>query len=108
MIMKIKTVLTPRNFMELVSSTGNIYKTTVIIAKRAKQISLKTKAELNDRLVEFPSPTDNLEEAFDNKEHIEISKFYEKQPKPAIVATEEFLDDKLMYRYAEVETFSEA
>ena len=94
--------------MELVSSTGNIYKTTVIIAKRAKQISLKTKAELNERLVEFPAPTDNLEEAFDNKEHIEISKSYEKQPKPAIVATEEFLNDQLMYRYAEVTTSSEA
>ncbi len=99
--MKTKTVLTPQSFIELISSTGNIYKTVVIIAKRAKQIALRNKEELNDRLAEFPSHTDNEEEAFDNKEHIEISKFYEKQPKPATVATGEFLDDKLMYRYAD-------
>ena len=106
--MKIKTALTSKNFMELLSSTGNIYKTTVIIAKRAKQISLKTQEELKDKLAAFPSSTDNVEEAFGNKEHREISECYEKQPKPVIVATEEFLDDRLMYRYAEVETFLKA
>ncbi|MEM9416789.1 MAG: DNA-directed RNA polymerase subunit omega [Bacteroidota bacterium] len=104
--MKTKTAITPRNFIALANPTGNIYESTVIIAKRSKQIALKTKEELNDKLAEFASQVDNLEEVFENKEHIEISKFYEKQPKPAITATEEFLADKLMRRYAEVETSS--
>ena len=92
--------------MTLVNSTGNIYESTVIIARRSKQIALETKEELNDKLAEFASQADNLEEVFENKEHIEISKFYEKQPKPAITATGEFLADKLTYRYAEVEDSS--
>ena len=106
--MKTKTALTPRNIMALVRPTGNIYATTVIIARRAKQITLRTKEELNDKLAEFVSHADNVEEVFENKEHIEISKFYEKQPKPATIATEEFLADKMMYRYADVEAFPAA
>ena len=106
--MKTKTTLKPRNFTELTSATGNIYESTVTIAKRSKQIALKTKEELNNKLAEFVSQADNLEEVFENKEHIEISKFYEKQPKPTTIATEEFLADKLMYRYADAEISSEA
>ena len=87
--------------MELVKPTGNIYETTVIIARRAKQIAVKTKEELDAKLAEFISHSDNAEEIFENKEHIEISKSYEKQPKPVIIATEEFLANKMMYRYPE-------
>jgi len=102
--MKQSIALTPRNFVELVKSTGNIYETTVIIAKRAKQIAVKTKEELDAKLAEFISHSDNVEEVFENKEHMEISTSYEKQPKPVIIATEEFLADKMMYRYPEEAT----
>lgn len=106
--MKAKTTLTPRRFTDLVSDTCNLYESTVLIAKRSKQIVLKTKEELNDKLAEFVTQADNLEEVFENKEHIEISKFYEKQPKPATIATEEFLTDKLTYRYADEDAAAEA
>jgi DNA-directed RNA polymerase subunit K/omega len=101
--MKQSTALTPKNFVELVKPTGNIYETTVVIAKRAKQIALKIKEELNDRLAEFESQIDNLEEIFENEERIEISKHYEKQPKPAIISTEEFLSGEITYRYPDGE-----
>jgi DNA-directed RNA polymerase subunit K/omega len=101
--MKQSTTLTPRNFAELVKPTGNIYETTIVIAKRAKQIAVNIKEELDSKFVEFVSHADNLDEGFENKEHIEISKFYEKQPKPAIISTEEFLADKIMYRYPDEE-----
>lgn len=103
MIMKTKKTLIPRNFADLVKPTGNLYESIVVIAKRSKQIVLKTKEELNDKLAEFATQADNLEEVFENKEHIEISKFYEKQPKPTTIATEEFLTDKITYRYADTE-----
>lgn len=93
--MKQSTALAPENFVELVKPTGNIYEATVIIAKRAKQSALKIKEELNDRLAEFESQTDNLEEVFENEERIEISKYYEKQPKPVVISTEEFYLAKL-------------
>ena len=99
MIMKQSIALSPRNFVELVNSTGNIYETTVIIAKRAKKNALKTKEELDARLVEFVSHTDNLEEVIEDKKRIEISKSYEKQPKPVSMAIEELLDGKIMVRY---------
>jgi DNA-directed RNA polymerase subunit K/omega len=99
MMIKQSVALAPRNFVALVEPTGNIYETTVIIAKRAKQITVKIKEELDAKLDEFISHADNVEEVCENKEHIEISKFYEKQPKPAIIATEEFLADKIMYHY---------
>jgi DNA-directed RNA polymerase subunit K/omega len=95
--------LTPENFVELVKPTGNIYETTVVIAKRSKQIALKIKEELNDRLAEFESQTDNLEEIFENEERIEISKYYEKQPKPAVVSTEAFLSGEVVYGYPDGE-----
>ena len=103
MIMKPSTALTPRNFAELAKPTGNIYETAVIIAKRAKQIVVKTKEELNDKFAEFESHADNLEEVFENEERIEISKYYEKQSKPTVVSTEEFLADEIAYRYSDEE-----
>jgi DNA-directed RNA polymerase subunit K/omega len=87
-----------RDLKEFSDKTGNIYKSIVIIAKRANQISVEIKEELNRKLEEFASYTDNLEEIFENREQIEISKFYERLPKPNSIATEEFLNDKIYYR----------
>ncbi|MFB6340275.1 DNA-directed RNA polymerase subunit omega [Saccharicrinis sp. FJH2] len=87
-----------RDTMELSSDTGNIYETVMIIAKRANQISAEMKEELNRKLQEFASYTDNLEEVFENREQIEISKFYERLPKPALIATEEYIEDNVYYR----------
>ena len=79
--------------------SGNLYKAIVIAAKRANQISVEIKDELNRKLEEFANYSDNLEEVFENREQIEISRFYERMPKSTIVATEEFLDGELTYRY---------
>ena len=81
-----------RNTDELAEPTGNIYESVAIISKRAKQISTNMKEELNGKLAEFASTVDNLEEIFENREQIEISRFYERMPKPTLIATEEFLD----------------
>jgi DNA-directed RNA polymerase subunit K/omega len=83
------------NFEE---KTGNIYESLVVLAKRANHISAEMKEELNEKLSEFASMTDNLEEVFENREQIEISKHYEKLPKPTLVAVQEFLDGKIYYR----------
>ena len=87
-----------RNTAELVGETGNIYKSVAIISKRANQISQKLKEELNGKLAEFATTVDNLEEVFENREQIEISKHYERLPKPTILATEEFTDGKVFFR----------
>jgi DNA-directed RNA polymerase subunit K/omega len=80
----------------------------VIISKRARQIAINIKEELNSKLSEFATTVDNLEEVFENREQIEISKFYERMPKPTTTATEEFLDGKLNFRYrSEEETQAE-
>jgi DNA-directed RNA polymerase subunit K/omega len=79
--------------------TGNIYQTVRIIAKRANKISIDMKQELNRKLEEFAYFTDNLEEVFENREQIEISKFYERLPKPTQIAIQEFLDGKLHYEF---------
>lgn len=100
--MKTETSLTTKNFVDLVEPTGNVYESTVIIAKRAKAIASKLKSELNSKLAEFDiHQEDNLEEVLDNKEHIEISKFYEKKPKATITATHEFLEGKVKSYYPE-------
>ena len=78
--------------MDLDKETGNIYESVNIIARRANQISTELKAELNRKLADFSSPTDTMEETFENREQIEISRYYERLPKPVIIATEEFLD----------------
>ena len=87
-----------RNIHDLDRSTGNIYESLVIIAKRANQISNNVKEELHTKLAEFASSNDNLEEVFENREQIEISKHYERMPKPTLVAIDEFLNDKVYFR----------
>lgn len=80
------------------SKTGNIYESLAIISKRANQIGSEIKEELTSKLSEFASHTDNLEEVFENREQIEISKFYERLPKPTAIAVNEFMDDKIYHR----------
>ncbi len=96
--MAIQAAITTRDIDELASKTGNIYKSIAVISKRSRQISSNLKEELSSKLAEFASTVDNLEEVFENREQIEISKFYERMPKPTRTAVEEFLEDKLMYR----------
>ncbi|MFI5221866.1 MAG: DNA-directed RNA polymerase subunit omega [Bacteroidia bacterium] len=78
--------------------TGNVYESIAIISKRANQISAQMKEELHNKLQEFTNDNDTLEEVFENREQIEISSFYEKLPKPSLIAIEEFLNDKIYYR----------
>ena len=88
----------PRDTRELDNPTGNLYESVVIVSKRANQIASQLKEELNAKLDEFASETDNLEEIFENREQIEISKFYESLPKPTLMATEEFLNGQVYFR----------
>ncbi|NOY50603.1 MAG: DNA-directed RNA polymerase subunit omega [Chlorobi bacterium] len=78
--------------------TGNIYETVAILAKRANQIGAELKSELDQKTAEFASTTDNLEEVFENREQIEIAKFYEKLPKPTLIAVHEFLNEQIYIR----------
>ncbi|MGD1846902.1 MAG: DNA-directed RNA polymerase subunit omega [Salibacteraceae bacterium] len=87
-----------RNLRKIDGPTGNIYESIAIISRRANQISKTLKEELSNKLAEFASSTDNLEEIFENREQIEISKFYERLPKPHSVATQEFLDGRIYHR----------
>lgn len=99
--MEIKQVPTntiTRNLSELAKPTGNIYETVMIIAKRANQISANIKQELSQKLEEFSNYADTLEETFENREQIEISKHYERLPKPTLVAIEEFRNGEIYYR----------
>ena len=87
-----------RKLVDLDQPTGNIYKSLNIISRRANQIAAEMKQELNRKLADFSSSSDSLEETFENREQIEISRYYERLPKPSIIATEEFLDDELFYK----------
>ena len=87
-----------RNIMDLCEETGNIYETVAIISKRANQISAEIKQDLSKKLQEFASTSDNLDEVFENREQIEISRYYEKLPKATLMATQEFIDGKIYYR----------
>ncbi|MBQ6556661.1 MAG: DNA-directed RNA polymerase subunit omega [Bacteroidales bacterium] len=89
-----------RDIKDLAAPTGNIYETTVILAQRANQIALAEKKELSKRLEEFRNERDTMEETFENKEQIEISKYFERQPKPSLIAIAEFEDGELSYRFA--------
>ena len=82
------------------NNTGNIYKAIDAIAKRSDQISSEMKDELVRKLAEFASTTDNLDEIFENREQIEISKFYEQLPKPAMIAIQEFIEEKMYIKDA--------
>jgi DNA-directed RNA polymerase subunit K/omega len=88
----------PRNIDQLGEETGNIYETVMILAKRSNQIASELKEELNQKLSEFASYTDNLEEVFENREQIEISKFYERLPKSTLIATQEFIEKGIYHR----------
>lgn len=98
---KTETNTITRNVKELSVEVGNIYETLMIIAKRANQISVEMKEELSQKLQDFASVSDNLEEIFENREQIEISKFYEKLPKPVLIALQEFSEDKIYHRRGE-------
>jgi DNA-directed RNA polymerase subunit K/omega len=87
-----------RDVNELKRRTGNLYESISIIAKRANQINITLKEELHNKLEEFASHTDSLEEIHENKEQIEISRAYERMPNPALLATQEFFDDKIYHR----------
>ena len=84
--------------MDLCQETGNIYESVAIIAKRANQISVQIKDDLSKKLAEFASYNDSLEEVFENREQIEISRYYEKLPKPTLLATQEFVDNQIYWR----------
>ena len=91
-----------RKLVDLDSPTGNIYESINIIARRANQIATELKAEINRKLADFSTPSDNsVEETFENREQIEISRYYERLPKPAIIATEEFLDGEVSFRHGQ-------
>ncbi len=87
-----------RDTIKFEDKTGNIYEAIVAMSKRANQVSSELKEELTQKLQEFASSTDNLEEIFENREQIEISKFYEKLPKPVAIAMSEMLEDKVYMR----------
>ena len=96
-----------RNITELDEGTGNIYETVMVAAKRANQISVEMKLELNRKLEEFASYTDNLEEVFENPEQIEISKFFERLPKPSLISMQELTDDQIYFRINETPEIEE-
>jgi DNA-directed RNA polymerase subunit K/omega len=90
-----------RNIDRMTKETGNIYETVIIVARRSNQIAVEMKQELNKKLEEFASYSDNLEEVFENREQIEISKFYERLPKPTLIALQELDEGKIFYRTPE-------
>ena len=87
-----------RNIMDLCNETGNVYESVAIISKRANQISAEIKQDLSKKLQEFASYNDSLEEVFENREQIEISRYYEKLPKATLLATQEFIDGEIYFR----------
>ncbi len=92
------TTTVTRNIPDFDKKTENIYESLVVISKRANQIASEMKDELNSKLSEFNSSTDNLEEIFENREQIEISKYYERLPKPTLIAVQEFTENKIYFR----------
>ena len=87
-----------RNIMELCNDTDNIYESVAIIGKRANQIAAEIKQDLSKKLAEFASYNDSLEEVFENREQIEISRYYEKLPKPTLIAAKEYEEGKVYYK----------
>lgn len=87
-----------RDLMELCEDTGNVYETVAIIGKRANQIAVEIKTDLSKKLQEFASYSDSTDEVFENREQIEISRYYEKLPKPTLIATQEYIEGKVYYR----------
>jgi DNA-directed RNA polymerase subunit K/omega len=100
------SVVEPKKLSDIKAKTGNLYESIAIIAKRANQINITLKEELHNKLEEFASHTDSLEEIHENKEQIEISKAYERMPNPALLATQEFMEDKVYFRRNDEDLFS--
>ncbi len=98
-----KASIITRDMDNIAKSSGNVYQSVAVISKRARQLSTTIREELSGKLAEFASTVDNLEEVFENREQIEISKFYERMPKPSTIAIEEFLDQQIRYRVPEQE-----
>ncbi|GGH74620.1 DNA-directed RNA polymerase subunit K/omega [Filimonas zeae] len=94
----IPSVVETKSLVDIKAYTGNLYESIAIIAKRANQINIAVREELHNKLEEFASHTDSLEEVHENKEQIEISRAYERMPNPAILATQEFMENKVYYR----------
>src|SRR6201996_2269510 len=99
-------VVEPKNLFDIKQRTGNLYESIAIVAKRANQINITIKEELHNKLEEFASHTDSLEEIHENKEQIEISKAYERMPNPALLASTEFMEDKVYFRRNDADLFS--
>lgn len=95
---KASTNTMTHNLMDFCDGTNNIYESVAIISKRANQIAVQMKDDLSKKLKEFASTNDNLEETFENREQIEISRYYEKLPKPTLIAADEFLRHNIYYR----------
>ncbi|MBZ5857272.1 DNA-directed RNA polymerase subunit omega [Flavihumibacter profundi] len=95
-----------KNLADIKGKTGNLYESIAVIAKRANQINIALKEELHNKLEEFATHTDSLEEIHENKEQIEISRAYERMPNPALLATQEFMEEKVYYRKNEDKLFS--
>ena len=87
-----------RDVDKISAPTGNVYESVVIISKRARQIAVNLKEELNGKLAEFATTVDNLEEVFENREQIEIAKYYEHLPKPTLIAVHEYLFEEIYFR----------
>lgn len=96
-----KASIITRDLKDLAEPTGNVYKSVSIIGKRARQLATRQKEELSSKLAEFATTVDNLEEIFENREQIEISRFYERMPKPTAVATDEFMEGKVRFHFPE-------
>lgn len=95
---KTDSVAVTRNIHQLMEPTDNMYETVAILSKRANQVALEIKEELNSKISEFAIPNDNLEEVFENREQIEIAKYYEHLPKPTLIAVQEFLNGQVYFR----------
>ena len=100
------SVVETKSLISIKGKTGNLYESIAIIARRANQINVSLREELHNKLEEFASHTDSLEEIHENKEQIEISKAYERMPNPALLSTQEFVDDKVYHRRADNDLFS--
>ncbi|MCB0820489.1 MAG: DNA-directed RNA polymerase subunit omega [Bacteroidetes bacterium] len=96
--MSVENTTVTRDLRDLENPTGNVYESIAVIGKRANQIALNVKEELNSKLQEFATSSDNLEEIFENREQIEISRHYERMPKPTLVAIHEFQEGKVYFR----------
>ena len=99
-------IVETKNLVDIKAKTGNLYESIAIIARRANQINISLREELHNKLEEFASHTDSLEEIHENKEQIEISKAYERMPNPSLLASQEFMEDKIYFRKNDEDLFS--